>query len=203
MSVESSLQADVERFTGSTARDLPSFESTAEQLQRTLRERARVRRRRVRRAGVASLAALLLVALPIPHAEQGRIAWSTVFALARRAMFRVEVDRRGKTDREAEAAIREQVHEQGWKAREVRVHEREVSLHASDEAGHEIQLKRWQQDEREPLTLEPEPIDDTREPGMSDAQLRQKILGQLEARGLQAEVSVQGDHIRVHVLRTP
>jgi len=64
-----------------------------------------------------------------------------------------------------------------------------------DEAGDEEQLTALLgpiHDRAPPLD-----IDDKREPGMTDEQLRRKILDQLEARGMDADVTVEGDHIGI------
>jgi hypothetical protein len=40
-------------------------------------------------------------------------------------------------------------------------------------------------------------IDTAREPGMSDEQLREKIVRQLRAKGMDAEVTVLGDKVQI------
>ncbi|HWE30235.1 MAG TPA: hypothetical protein VHB97_19650, partial [Polyangia bacterium] len=45
-------------------------------------------------------------------------------------------------------------------------------------------------------------IDDAREPGMTDAQLRDKILQQLKARGLDGDVVVDGSHIEIRASKS-
>lgn len=134
------------------------------------------------------------------------LVWSSVYARARAKLFHIDVDARGKTDAQAEAEIRKQLLEQGWTAGEVRVERTsgftDVELGATDADGRHIRLMRTDEGEgSERIQLRPEPFDDTREPGMTDAQLREKILAQLRARGLEGDVTVEGDRIRVQVRR--
>jgi hypothetical protein len=204
MSIEHRINADLEDFARETERDLPELHETARELAGALNERKRARHRLRARAAVVCLVAAML-AVPIPYPEHGELRWSSVYALAKRTLFRVEVDLRGKTNREAEAEIREQVAKHGWTAKEVHV-ERDskntvVELRAGDQSGRRIHLRRKEDGNLDTVELQPEPLDDLREPGMTDAQLREKIFDQLEARGLEGDVSVHGDFIRGEVHR--
>ena len=42
-----------------------------------------------------------------------------------------------------------------------------------------------------------EDIDTTREPGMTDEQLRAKIVGQFKAKGIDTEVVVEGEKVQI------
>jgi hypothetical protein len=129
------------------------------------------------------------------------LVWGSVYAMAKEKLFHVDVEMAGKTDAEVEAEIRAQLAQQGWSPGEVEVQRGEgastVSVGAND-GEHRIQIVRSQVGPgSDHVELQPEPIDDTREPGMTDEELRQKILRQLEARGMQAEVKVDGDRIEI------
>jgi hypothetical protein len=129
------------------------------------------------------------------------LVWGSVYAMAKEKLFHVNVDMAGKTDAEVEAEIRAQIAQQGWAPGEVEVERGDgtstVSVGATD-GEHQIKMVEKQVGQAaDHVDLQPEPIDDTREPGMTDEELRQKILGQLEARGLDAEVTVDGDKIRI------
>jgi hypothetical protein len=134
-------------------------------------------------------------------AERTELVWGSVYAMAQEKLFHVDVDMAGKTDDQVEAEIRAQLVQQGWTPDEVEVRRDAngsvVSLGAND-GQHEIKMVRKQVGAgADRVDIQPEPIDDTREPGMTDEQLRQKILRQLEARGLKAEVTVNGDDIQI------
>jgi hypothetical protein len=134
-------------------------------------------------------------------AEATQLVWGSVYAMAEEKLFHVDVDMAGKTDAEVEAEIRAQLSQQGWTPDEVQVQRDEngstVSLGASD-GDREIKIvKKQAGDEATRVDIQPVPIDDKREPGMTDEQLREKILRQLEAQGLTAEVTVNGDDIRI------
>ena len=54
-----------------------------------------------------------------------------------------------------------------------------------------------------PVEMEAGGLDETREPGMTDAQLKEKIEKQLRARGLEPNVAVNGDRIEIRAGRHP
>jgi len=134
------------------------------------------------------------------------LVWGSVYALAKEKLFHLDVDMKGRKDAEVEAEIRAQLAQQGWMAGEVAVQRGDgktmVKLGAEDGEGHRIQLMQ-QHDGTQPnrLQIEPEPIDDKREPGMTDAQLRDKISAQLRARGLNADVTVEGERILIRATK--
>ena len=47
------------------------------------------------------------------------------------------------------------------------------------------------------IAVDVQPVDTTREPGMTDAQLKEKIERQFAARGMRAEATIEGDKITV------
>jgi hypothetical protein len=164
-----------------------------------------------RNAGEAQRHASLLartVKSDVSLREHSELAWASVYALARTKLFQVDVELQGKSDAEAEADIRDQLAAQEWTPGDVRVRREAgnttVEVDAVDGNGHHLVLKqRLDGEDPARVQLQPEAIDDTREPGMTDAQLRDKIVRQFEAKGLEAEVSVEGEQIRVRVKREP
>jgi hypothetical protein len=102
---------------------------------------------------------------------------------------------------------RTQLDRQGWAPEEVGVERDDgstaVHLRAEDGAGRQLHLERRAAGTPSRLQLEPVPIDDVREPGMSDEQLREKILRQLEQHGFEGEVWVDGDRVQIRALRPP
>ena len=77
-----------------------------------------------------------------------------------------------------------------------------VKLGAQDGQGHRLEIMQQvngAQSNR--LQIEPEPIDNRRDPGMTDEQLRDKISAQLRARGFNAAVTVNGDRIEIRAMK--
>ena len=130
--------------------------------------------------------------------------WGSVYAMARDQLFSIDVDTDGKTDAEIEAEIRSQLEAAGWNVSQVQVSRDENSttttVGADDGAGRVIQVVR-KGDGGGRITIQEPQLDTTREPGMTDAQLRDKILGQLKARGLDGDVTVEGDKVMVRANR--
>jgi hypothetical protein len=129
------------------------------------------------------------------------LAWRSVYAMARDSLFRIDVDAQGKSDAEVEAEIRTQLEQQGWNAGSVTIRRGDgvtaVEVGA-DRDGHHIQvLEKSTGPDADHVQIAPEPLDTTREPGMTDEQLRQKILAQLRARGMDGDVIVQGDLVQI------
>jgi hypothetical protein len=132
--------------------------------------------------------------------------WGSVWAMAKEKMLQLHVTFDGKSDAEVEDDIRAQLAAAGWTADDVSVRrgdgETAVELGATDATGRTLRIMRQQIGPGAagaPSTMEIGigDIDDTREPGMTDAQLRDKILRQLRARGLDADVVVEGGRIEV------
>jgi hypothetical protein len=134
------------------------------------------------------------------------LVWGSVYALAKEKLFHLDVEMKGKKDAEVEAEIRAQLAQQGWLAGDVAVQRGDgttmVQLGAQDGEGHHIKLmKQVNAADANRLQIEPEPIDDKREPGMTDEQLRDKISAQLRARGFNADVKVEGDRILIRATK--
>jgi len=78
---------------------------------------------------------------------------------------------------------------------------REVDVAADDGAGRQFRLVQRAPADA-PVNMEAGGIDDQREPGMTDAELKAKIERQLRERGLDPEVTVDGDRIQIRARRT-
>jgi hypothetical protein len=136
-----------------------------------------------------------------PRSER---VWGPVYAMASEKLFNVDVSTDGKTDEEVEAEIARQLEATGWRPSTVSFRRENgqatTEVGADDSAGRRIRVIRKTPD-GEPVDIRAGEIDEKREPGMTDEQLRQKILAQLKARGMDADVTVQGNRIEVRAHR--
>ena len=128
--------------------------------------------------------------------------WGSVYAMAKEHLVDVHVDTDGKSDAQIAAEITAQLAAAGWSTDTVEFHGTdtgsEVRIGAEDANGRKIQVVRKASGGGEKnLDFQLGGIDDEREPGMTDAELRDKILGQLKARGLDGDVTVDGDRIQI------
>jgi len=134
--------------------------------------------------------------------------WGSVYAMAKDKLLDVHVDLSdGKTDAEVADDIRNQLAAGGWTADDVQVQRSgdssSVELSAEDADGRKMKVVRKASGGNEKsLDFQVGGLDDEREPGMTDAQLRDKILKQLQARGLDGDVTVDGDRIQIQAKRT-
>lgn len=126
-----------------------------------------------------------------------------VYAAALAALIDIRVDITGKTDRQVEDEIRSQITASGATPSSVQFQRKPDGTHLEIEAetgGRTVRVIRDHKADTpgsSEVAVKVEPVDDTREPGMTDDQLRDKIKRQLEARGLDATVTVVGDRIEV------
>jgi hypothetical protein len=138
-------------------------------------------------------------------APRREVVWGSVYAMAMEKILHVTVDTKGKTDDEVASEIRAQLAQQGWSPDAVQVQSgpdgATIAIGASDGQGHTIQVVRRSDDADARVHIAVGDFDDTREPGMTDAQLREKILRQLRARGMDAEVTVDGDRIQIRATK--
>jgi osmotically-inducible protein OsmY len=130
------------------------------------------------------------------------LVWGSVYAMAKERILHVQVQMDGKSDAEVADEIRAQLAQQGWTPGEVVVERgpggSSVSMGANDGEGRQLQIVQKKDGAgANQVQIQVDPIDDTRDPGMTDDELRAKILAQLKARGMDAEVVVQGDHIEI------
>ena len=132
--------------------------------------------------------------------------WGSVYAMAKDKLLDVHVDLDGKTDAQVADDIRDQLAAGGWTADDVQVQRSDdgstVQIEANDGAGRQMKVVRKASGGSEKnMDFQVGGIDDEREPGMTDAQLRDKILQQLKARGLDADVVVDGNRIEIRAKR--
>ena len=132
--------------------------------------------------------------------------WGSVYAMAKEKLLDVHVDLDGKTDAQVADDIRSQLAAGGWTADDVQVQRSadgsSVEIDAQDGAGRQMKVVRKASGGNEKhLDFQVGGLDDEREPGMTDAQLRDKILKQLKARGLDGDVTVEGNSIEVRAKR--
>jgi hypothetical protein len=128
--------------------------------------------------------------------------WGSVWAMAKEKILQIHVELDGKNDGQVADEIRDQLGNAGWNADDVQVSSDSngstVQIKADDGQGRHIEVVRKALGGGEKkMDVEVGGIDDTREPGMTDAQLRDKILKQLQARGLDGDVTVQGNMIQI------
>ena len=133
--------------------------------------------------------------------------WGSVYAMAKEKLLDVHVDLDGKTDAEVADDIRSQLAAGGWTAGDVQVQRSgdssSVEIDAEDGSGRKMKVVRKASGGNEKsLDFQLGGLDDEREPGMTDAQLRDKILKQLQARGLDGDVTVDGNRIEVRAKKS-
>lgn len=131
-------------------------------------------------------------------APRTRRVWGSVYAMAKEKLLDVRVSLDGKSDAEVADDIRAQLAGGGWTAGDVQVQRSAdgstVEIEAQDANGRQMKVVRKASGGSEKnMDFQLGGLDAEREPGMTDAELRDKILEQLEARGLQGEVTI-GEH---------
>lgn len=147
--------------------------------------------------GISARSGLRAEAEVRPRLER---AAGTVYAMAVERVIQIRVDMAGKTDRQVEDEIRAQLQAAGVPDPEVQVERRADETRVeigAEQDGRQMHIVRRQQGGAAQLQMEIGDLDDHREPGMTDAQLKEKIERQLRARGLDPEVTVSGDRIEV------
>jgi hypothetical protein len=144
------------------------------------------------------------------HAEQvevtARITARTerhngrVYAMALDKLIDIRVDTTGKSDSQVETEIRDQLTRSGLTPDTVAFQrtgdESEANIKAHD-GDHEVHLVQRHKGGPGELHIEAGGLDTERTPGMTDAELRDKIERQLIARGLTPTVTVHGDDVQI------
>lgn len=123
-----------------------------------------------------------------------------VYAMALDKLISIRVDTAGKSDAEVTTEIKNQLESGGIHGADVSFerHGDEAQMQiAADVDGRQLQVMRQQKGGPSQIDVDIGGIDDTRDPGMTDDQLRDKIVRQLQARGLDATVTVSGDRIEI------
>jgi hypothetical protein len=125
--------------------------------------------------------------------------WGSVYAMATEKLFHLDIDVEGKTEAQIEEEIKTQLASQGWSIETIDVHGSDdgvrfsVTANSGDGQRH-IEIRR-QGGGGESMHVEG--LDVRREPNMTDAELKQKILDQMKARGLEGDVTVEDGKVQV------
>lgn len=127
-----------------------------------------------------------------------------VYAMVRDRIIVIDVDTEGKTDQEVEDEIRAQLLDEGVAEPDVKYHsdgDKTVVRVQGEREGKSFDLvHKTLGDEREPsVRMEIGWPDISRDEGMTDEEFEQKILRQLAERGMDGEIEIQGDDVRVKV----
>jgi hypothetical protein len=185
------IQRDLASLSEESAGQLKTIDETREALSRHTRRTSSMA---TTRNGGRTLKVLVAVG--------ALLVGGAVFAATATDLFRVSVDTDGKTDQQVEEEIHDQLEREGVDSATVRF-ERE-----GDDSTLAIEGKRGEKQfkvvrksiggqEGTVVEVRPPSFDTEREPGMSDEELKAKIEKQLEALGVDGEVSVEGDKIRI------
>jgi hypothetical protein len=126
----------------------------------------------------------------------------SVYAMALDQAIQIRVDFTGKSDEEIAAEVRAQLEQAGITTDEVRFSrtgdEAELEVRGQD-GDRQLRLVQRRKGGPGELQIDIGGIDETREPGMTDEQLREKIERQLHERGLDGQVEVNGNDVRIKV----
>lgn len=152
-------------------------------------------------------AALRKAGAHVTVAARTERVWGSVYAMAKDKLFEVHVDVEGKSDAQVADDIRAQLAAGGWTADDVQVQRSDdgstVQIDANDGAGRQVKVVRKASGGAEKnMDFQLDGLDEAREPGMTDAQLRDKIMKQLAARGLDGDVVVEGKRVEIRAKRT-
>jgi hypothetical protein len=127
-----------------------------------------------------------------------------VYAMALDRLIQVRVDTHGKTDAEVQAEVEAQLRSQGIASPTVhferRGDEKQLRIEA-DTGDRAFQVLRKSEGDGPVMEVTVGDLDTRREPGMTDDQLKAKILRQLAAKGLSGTVSVHGDQVEIRAQR--
>lgn len=129
-----------------------------------------------------------------------------VYAMVRDRIVVIDVDTEGKTDQEVEDEIRAQLIDEGVADPSVEYHSGAEEAVLRVDGAHEGKpfglVQRQIGEQRDDnVRMEIGWPDAEREEGMTDEELEAKIRAQLEARGLDGEVEVDGEQVRVRMRR--
>lgn len=124
-----------------------------------------------------------------------------VYAMALDKLIDIRIDTTGKSDSQVETEIRDQLTRSGVTPDAVQFQrtgsdESEANITAHD-GDRELHIVRRQRGGSGELHIEAGGLDTERTPGMTDDELRDKIVRQLAARGLTATVTVHGDQVQI------
>jgi hypothetical protein len=165
-----------------------------------VRSRAEVQRRADAFASVLARQGHKAQVAITPRTEQvsGR-----VYAMALEKVIEIRVDMTGKSARQIEDEIREQLRSQGVTDPEVQVERsgEQTRVEIGAQVGErELKVVRLSEG-TDRIEVKIGDLDTRREPGMTDDQLREKIERQLRERGLEPTVTVHGDEIQIRATK--
>jgi hypothetical protein len=154
-------------------------------------------------------AAALLLPVPVPHGKGDGIVWrwTSIASAARDAVLRVSVDTAGKSDSAVATEVADQLSAQGV-ANPSATFTRSGNGSDLDVQGNvdgrEVRMKRVVVGEPAAARVEmdfggPGALDTKRRPGESDDALKQRIVDQLRAQGLDGDVEVKDGRLEVRI----
>lgn len=123
-----------------------------------------------------------------------------VYAMALDKLIDIRIDTAGKTDSQVQTEIRDQLTRSGVTPDSVQFQrtsdetQAEIKAHDGDRQLHIVRRQKGGPSE---LHIQAGGLDTERTPGMTDAELRDKIAAQLAARGLTATVTISGDQVQI------
>lgn len=142
--------------------------------------------------------------LQVQVSERREQVSGRVYAMALDSLIQVRVDTTGKSDAEITAEVESQLKAQGIASPTVRFErrgdEKQLSIEA-DTGDRKFQVVRRSHGDDSVVEVTVGDIDTKRDPGMTDDQLKDKIMRQLTAKGLTGTVTVIGDHIEIRAGR--
>lgn len=136
--------------------------------------------------------------------------WGSVYAMAEEKWLQVDIDLAGKSDAEVQDEITSQLAAEGWATDEVSVQRNgdstdvQITANGVDDDGTEMRVVSQSKTEGAAAAdrLEIRGFDIRRTPGMTDAELKQKILDEMQARGVTGSVTVDGGKVRIEATKT-
>lgn len=127
-----------------------------------------------------------------------------VYAMALDRLIQVRVDTSGKTDAEVKAEVENQLRAQGIASPTVQFERhgdaKQLRIEA-DTGDRAFAVVRKTQGDGPVVEVTVGDIDTKREPGMTDDQLKDKIVRQLAAKGMSGTVTVHGDQVEIRAHR--
>jgi hypothetical protein len=154
------------------------------------------------RAKVQARAQALAHGATVTINPRGERVWGSVFAMAQEKLkllhADVDVDMRGKNDTQIADELKEQLASQGWDADRVDVERNDDETRASISVGSGdakrfIKITQKGNEDRLGVQL----LKLSYDPNLTDAQIKQQILDELKARGLEGEVTVNNGKVQL------
>jgi hypothetical protein len=228
MDTDSRIEADLKALADASGRGLPTIDQTARAVADARAQRSGgsimslIRKPMFATAAAVAVVAAVLVC-PVPYTRtvgytvqrvngttrvvpRTKRVWGTVYAAVKQKLLTLHVDTDGKTDEQIADDVRAQMGAQGWTADDVQVQRTadssSLEIDGADGNGHKMKIVRKASGGPDhAMDIEVGGLDETREDGMTDAQLRDKILKQLKERGLDGDVVVDGNRIEIRASR--